>query len=118
MLTKSLALLASLSLLLAPLMPAANRAIAPASGPLAQTALVTGCIGPMTLQIAPKDQGFILLSFGAGGCSSEAQNSGFAIRFGQIKTITKTTEPVRLIPAAQQSKVQNEYSVLKPNLEP
>jgi len=58
------------------------------SSALAQQALVTACVGPMTLQIAPKDQGPVLIAFGADGCSSgEAPKKLFGLRLGTIAPV-------------------------------
>ncbi len=52
--------------------------------PLEQQALATLCLGPMTLQIAPKDRGALLLAFGQGGCSQEKDKSLLGLRLGSI----------------------------------
>ncbi len=52
--------------------------------PLEQRAVATLCLGPMTLQIAPKDRGALLLAFGQGGCSREKDKNLLGLRLGSI----------------------------------
>ncbi len=96
MLTKLLALVATLFLLIEPGTSGLKQTFSENTGTLAQTALVTACIGPMTLQVRPKDRGLVLLAFAAGGCSTTT-NAGFGLRFGKIKPFMNTAQSSQLV---------------------
>ncbi|VAV99096.1 hypothetical protein MNBD_ALPHA06-2209 [hydrothermal vent metagenome] len=84
MLTKLLTLLASILLMFGPAATQTKPAIAATDSVLASSALLTACIGPMTVQALPKDKGLVLLAFAAGGCYNNATRAGFGLRLGKI----------------------------------
>ncbi|MBL1431705.1 MAG: hypothetical protein COA60_009420 [Robiginitomaculum sp.] len=84
MLSKIIIIVASLTLLLQPMTGNAEQSEVGLSSALARSAFVTTCIGPMTLQLKPKNRGLFLVAFSAGGCSSAKYANGFALRFGKI----------------------------------
>jgi hypothetical protein len=103
MLSKIIAVIASMVLMLQPSLSTANiQAPTAPAATLASSAWVTTCIGPMTIQLAPKDRGAVFIAFGVGGCS-ETSPFGFGIRLGKVHTFA-SAEPksttIRLLQAS------------------
>jgi len=104
MLSKITIIVASFALLLQPMTINAAQNETGSSSALAESAFVTSCIGPMTLQLKPKNRGLFLVAFSAGGCSSAKYANGFGLRFGKISNTkelksfpVKTTAQPKLI---------------------
>ncbi|MCF6292196.1 MAG: hypothetical protein L3J04_02250 [Robiginitomaculum sp.] len=89
MLSKITIIVASFALLLQPMTINSTQDEADLSSALAGSAFVTTCIGPMTLQLMPKNRGLFLVAFSAGGCSSAKYANGFGLRFGKIANTGK-----------------------------
>ncbi len=91
MLSKILAFLLVGFLAAQPNAPTGNANSAQIAPAIAERAVMTTCIGPMTLQAMPENRGLLLVTFGAGGCSEEP-TYGFGLRFGptQQQTLPQT----------------------------
>ena len=92
MFRKFLAILVGFFLLSIPVFQSVGTTPLPVDEPLAKTAVITACIGPMTVQVLPKDRAVVLVAFAAGGCSKQL-TYGFGLRFGKI---TASPSPIKI----------------------